>query len=98
MDEPHTLERFASRLGQRFEVVDAPAGCTLELVEAKPLADGAHETGGRVPFALLFRGPCDPALAQALYTLRNDTLGADAVFLVPVGADPEGALYEAVFN
>ena len=50
------------------------------------------------PFALLFRGPLDKALPQSMYVLVAQAEQVFEVFLVPVGMDADGRLYEAVFN
>ena len=98
MSEPVTCERYAPCVGQVFALRDAAPDLRLELLEATPLAERAQPPADRVPFALLFRGPPAPALAQGVYRLHHDALGEDAIFLVPVGVDGDGALYEAVFN
>jgi hypothetical protein len=47
-------------------------------------------------FRLEFRGPGEPILPQAIYRFRRDHESAD-IFIVPVGRDARGTLYEAVF-
>ena len=47
-------------------------------------------------FRLEFRGPCDPILPQAIYHFRREAEFAD-IFIVPVGQDARGTLYEALF-
>ena len=54
--------------------------------------------GDRQGFALLFRGPAEAPLPQRIYRLSAVGLGPLELFLVPVGADAEGRLYEAVFS
>jgi uncharacterized protein DUF6916 len=49
-------------------------------------------------FSLLFRGPSEPQVTQATYTVSHPDLGKFLLFLVPVGRDPQGLLYEACFN
>jgi hypothetical protein len=49
-------------------------------------------------FSLLFRGPSEPPVPQAAYTVSHPQLGEFPLFLVPVGRDPLGLLYEACFN
>ncbi|MDD5543535.1 MAG: hypothetical protein PHX83_10220 [Acidobacteriia bacterium] len=56
----------------------------------------------RVPeweqFSLIFQGPPEPFLEQKIYSMGHSVLGSFDVFLVPVGKQPAGFLYEAVFN
>lgn len=49
-------------------------------------------------FSLLFRGPSEPPVPQATYTVSHPELGEFLLFLVPVGRDPHGLIYEACFN
>ncbi|GIK55729.1 MAG: hypothetical protein HND44_13220 [Chloroflexi bacterium] len=50
-------------------------------------------------FTLTFRGPTRPALPQRMYNLAHESIGKlDMIFLVPVGEDGHGRIYEAVFN
>lgn len=62
-----------------------PVALTLDAV------DGSDDS-----FALVFRTPA--VLSQATYPVEHAVLGRLALFLVPVGRDAGGALYEAVFN
>ncbi len=83
--EPHVGEPFA---------IDA-AGVTLALEEVTTLA---VRPGGRDPFSLLFRGPAEPVLAQAIYPLEHAQVGTLEIFVVPLGVDAGGARYEAIFS
>ncbi|HNT25527.1 MAG TPA: hypothetical protein PKM21_14230 [Anaerolineales bacterium] len=69
----------------------------LVLVEIKDL--GPAPTGqARQPFSLLFQNP-DPKhyLLQRIYCLEHAQAGTLELFLVPVGPDRSGMLYEAIF-
>ncbi len=78
----------------RIDVGDGDS-VSAELIEVQPRAVAA---GAREGFTLLFRGPRAPVLPQRIYELGADGLGPIALFLVPVGMDTDGCLYEAVFN
>lgn len=94
-----THEHFAACLNQPF-LVDSGHGTRVvtELVEVQ--THGKLEPGSekRQRFTVMFRGPMDPHLPQQIYTLGHETLGDLQLFLVPVGPDAEGLLYEAVFS
>jgi hypothetical protein len=94
-----TLEDFEPCLGQTFRVTPENAdGLELELTQVKPLGNAGLEAGVRQPFSLLFRGPLEPVLAQQLFRIENSNLGELALFLVPIGPDENGMLYDATFN
>jgi hypothetical protein len=52
----------------------------------------------RLPFSVILQGPAQPVLAQRIYRLHLPELGALDLFLVPVGLDPGGVLYEVCFT
>lgn len=61
------------------------------------MLDAVERVGGSDDcFALVFR--TSAVLPQATYPVEHEVLGRTALFLVPVGRDADGALYEAVFN
>jgi hypothetical protein len=37
-------------------------------------------------------------LPQRIYPFKNAALGTLAIFIIPRGRDPDGIVYEAVFN
>ena len=90
-----TLDRafFQSRLHQNFQ---CEGSVEIQLVQCNSLK--AHAGAMREPFSLIFRGPAATFLPQKTYELKNAETEPVAVFLVPVGRDAEGFLYEAVFN
>ena len=95
MLETLTREQFAQCLATTFQVVDEPdARFGLVLTDVSELKTG-H---GQESFSLLFRGPGERFMPQAIHRLRHDRLGELDIFLVPVGRDENGFQYEAVFN
>jgi hypothetical protein len=95
-----TLETFTPHLGSAF-VIHLADGTplTLSLVDIKPLGQGA--AGERAPFALHFQHPLLPRhayLPQQIYSLEHATLGLIEIFLVPLGPQPGGMQYEAIFT
>lgn len=91
-----SLESFAPAVGEAF-TVGGEGGATVELllVEATPKDAGPHAP--RRSFSLLFQGPADPLLPQATYRFEHHSLGVMEIFIVPLGRDEHGAVYEAVF-
>lgn len=97
MLESFTAETFAELVGDEFRV-HGEAGELFELRLAASVPIGLAPPSGREPFSILFRGPADPILPQRTYAVEHATLGRFDLFLVPLGADDNGARYEAVFN
>lgn len=96
-----TFDQFEGRVGEGF-VVTAAGGPAVEteLVEAveSDLAGGKGPDGRtRQQFSLVFRGPAEPVLEQAIHTVEHGELGALEIFLVPIGPDATGMRYQAVF-
>lgn len=96
-----TVEDFAARVGERFDVTAGDGEqVALELAEVT----ASTESGGRGPegqermqFSLLFRGPDAPVLLQGTYPIGHAELVDLVLFLVPLGPDADGPRYEASF-
>lgn len=97
--EELSFEDFESRVESSFRLPEA--GIELVLEEASKMGS-APKPGSRIQrqaFSLLFHGPAEPLLDQGIRRLEHDELGAQDLFLVPVGdAEDGGFLYEAVFT
>jgi hypothetical protein len=93
-----TAATFSDHVGQPFEV-SAGDGVshTLALASVREGA-AAPWPGARVPFVLVFEGPREPLLPQAIYGFTHPDLGEFGIFIVPVGIEGEAVVYEAVFN
>jgi hypothetical protein len=101
MLENFTVDTFAPLVGDAFVAhVDATNVLELELAAAVPMGrpDSTTAIHVRRPFSLTFRGPRTPVMVQRIYPMDHPTLGSFEVFLVPVGSDEHGMLYELVFN
>ncbi len=70
----------------------------LELIYAT--ANSKHaRPGSRVPFSLIFRaGSREFYRPQGVFLLEHSNLGRVELFLVPIGPDDAGMLFQAVFN
>ena len=94
-----TEAEFSRHLNTKFRVRhDAPESFELELVEVKGRPSGPHEQQGMERFSAFFRGPAHAQLRQQTVPLAHEQMGDFDIFLVPVGRDANGLLYEAVFN
>jgi hypothetical protein len=104
MIEKMSLSDFQPHLGEEFTLrLEAHTEIPVELVDAGawPARPAVTRTiGGRElsvrpdPFWLVFRGPSEPLLPQAMYTLLHPQLGAlDDLFLVPCDRDDSGSFY-----
>jgi len=89
-----TLKDFEGRVGEPYELVftDVTLPIVLETVQGLPAS--VREAGA---FRLEWRGPGEPILPQAIYHFRRGEESFD-MFIVPVGRDSTGTLYEAIFN
>lgn len=96
MLENFTVGTFSGLLGDTFKVhPDTREPLDFELISATEL--GERPGRGR-PFSIVFRGSGDVLLPQRIYRMEHAEMGSFEVFLVPIGPDEKGLLYEAVFN
>jgi hypothetical protein len=97
-----TVDSFTPAVGGTFVLsADGLEPLEIELVEARPQvadAPAVDASGTRAPFSLTFRGPVEPALPQRIYRVEHDAVGMLEIFVVPVGRDAAGTLYQAVFG
>ena len=91
-----TLATFEPLVGDRF-IVDGTTPVAIELVLESATTAGARP-GGRDPFSLIFLGPGEPLLPQAIYALRHADLAVLEIFVVPVARDADGVRYQAIFT
>lgn len=80
---------FEALIGTELPVEDGD-GFALRITAVDPGSHGA--------FSVLLEGPADPVLEQAAYPLQIPGHGTEPTFVVPIGADGDGATYEAVFT
>lgn len=95
MSEMLTKEAFAENLKTTFRIpFQSGENAELELIEVVE----TMTTPTQQQFSLFFRGPLAYLLPQATYHLLHDKMGEMDIFIVPVGKEPDGFRYEAVFN
>ena len=93
---------FTPYLNQKFHIHAASLGLLdAELIEVSELGaapEADSQLGVRRAFSLVFRGPPDPILSQAIYRVAHGEMEPVDLFLVPIGSDSQGIRYEAVFT
>ena len=86
---------FIENLNTTFALEHPHWGTVIvELVHVSEL----RETPRQRMFSLVFRGPVEQPLEQGLYPISHEKMGAESLFLVPIGREADGFHYEAVFN
>jgi hypothetical protein len=77
----------------------APVHMCLSRIERGTRPRPAGPDGASEPsFSLYFVGPEAQPLAQSTYSFIHPAVGRAEIFIVPVGRETAGLLYEAVFN
>ena len=94
MADDYKPDDFRDSVGETFGVDADGERIGLVLDDFQDLPPGVREQGC---FRLRFRGPGDPVLPQGLYKLESGGTAYD-IFIVPIGQDPQGTTYEAIFN
>ena len=98
-----TIETFQPHIGSTFwlhtTTETANHKVELRLANALKVMESEAARLPRNPFSLHFLGPESFYLEQRIYHLTHDAFpeGLD-IFLVPVGKDARGFIYEAVFT
>lgn len=88
-------EIFAENLNAVFQItVAADKLVEVKLVEVSELKKSPQQER----FSIVFKGPSDTLLPQHTYEMTHESTGTFTIFLVPVGMETDGFLYEAVFN
>ncbi|HEY0545748.1 MAG TPA: hypothetical protein VGC91_10255 [Pyrinomonadaceae bacterium] len=88
-------ETFADNLNTQFRIFFEPdISFELELVN---ISEGVS-TPEQEQFSLIFRGPLETPFRQGMQRLEHERMGELRLFLVPIGREPDGMVYEAAFN
>lgn len=103
-----TPESFEPFVGQHFVARAQTADVALVLdgirryersgIRDIPVVIDGVLLPARRAFALTFRGPAEPALAQGTFPLSHPDFEELALFLTAVRRQDHGILYESVFN
>src|SRR5262249_14892857 len=86
---------FAENLHSVFRML-LPEGASLNL-ELIEVAE-QNNSPQLEQFSVTFRGPLTPVCPQQIYKLEHERLGTMELFLVPLGPEKEGMLYQSCFN
>lgn len=104
---PMSYAALAAQVNTLFRVrLDTGKQVTLKLLKArltptKPLRAGSRPPAdaGNEKFSLLFSGPKDELLPEAIHRIEHDVLGKLDLYLGRIGTPDEASVrYEAVFN
>jgi hypothetical protein len=87
------LDDFSEKIGASYDILVDGGAVAVTLTELQKLPHAVREGGS---FRLVFRGPTDPVLPQAIYPFRHAG-EVDDIFIVPVARDQAGTQYEAIF-
>ena len=101
MKKQPDYDYFKKLLGTHFHVeLDSPDELTLELVKVEelPAINSNRDESWQKPFTAEFRGPMEPILNQGIFRLKSPDQEVLELFIVPVGPEDGGMVYEAVFN
>jgi hypothetical protein len=85
---------FLALLGDSFTIGTGSEALSMQLTQV----DEGPASPVTEQFTLVFRGPSEPMLADASYTVSHPTAGSTVIFLQPSGRDARHVYYEAPFN
>jgi hypothetical protein len=91
-------EQFAPRLNETFQVGVGESSLEMTLVQATKGKPRDWDGVRKEPFYLLFKCEKPVILPQKVYPFENSSLGRLDIFIVPVGREKDGIMYQAIFN
>jgi hypothetical protein len=94
-----TIDFFEPLVGSSFWAVFETGGkVELRLERVARVMESEAARLKRTAFSLFFRGPKSLKLPQQIYNLSHEAFAEpQGIFLVPVGEEANGYIYEAVF-
>ncbi len=87
-------EDFSEILDTDFRLADAEGDIKLNFFEISE----KKETTQTIVFSLYLKSPTDVFLEQKIYNLQHEKFGEGTLFIVPIRQEPDGFVYESVFN
>ena len=88
---PHVREVFSMSLGEGGSV-------DMTLLEARRKPTRVIEGLRAEPFALYFKCQSQVVLPQKMYPFKVNGSKPFNIFIVPIGREKDGIVYEAIFN
>jgi hypothetical protein len=92
------FETFAPHLNSTFELKLGESTLELTLTGAAKKQVRPFRGMMREPFSLYFQSASQVVLPQRIYAFSHADMGRLDIFIVPIAREPEGIVYEAVFN
>src|SRR4051794_27277448 len=93
-----TIDDFSPHVNTNFKPsLEGQSEINLELIRVEDLNKTDEERQQFNRFGLEFQGP-PFYLPQSTYNLTHDVMGQLQIFLVPLGKNDRGFVYQAVFN
>lgn len=90
-----THENFSRYLNEEFSVyINEDLNVNLKLEEISEFMVSARQEH----FWIVFRGPNDVFLDQGLRRFSHESMGEFELFIVPIGQDQNGFMYQSIFN
>ncbi len=90
-----TYQKYQDISSKIFQINHTDTAIELELLEVTMIQSSVLPDGG---FSLLWQGPLAPALTQATYAVQHAEIGEHPYFIVPIGKNESGYMYEAIFS
>lgn len=89
---------FSQCMNQVFHADVGSCEVRMTLIDMKRHNFPKYPGMSREPFSLIFKSESQVILPQKIYMMNNKSIGKLGIFIVPVGRDTGGIIYEAVFN
>ena len=93
-----SYEFFAGHVREIFAVSMGETSLDMTLMEARRRPPRVVAGIRAEPFTLYFKCASPIVLPQKIYSFKNAGTGSVDIFIVPVGRERDGIVYEAVFN
>ena len=94
LDSLH-YEDFAAHINRKFKAqLNETTTMEIELIAVEDKSPSPRQE----QFVLTFRAPLTAPIFQQMFQVHHEQLGSGLIFLVPIGKDAGGVIYEAIFN
>ncbi len=96
--QAYSYEFFAGHLREIFSIALGKSSVDMTLVEARRRPPRVVAGLRAEPFTLYFKCANPILLPQKTYPFTNPGTGKLDIFIVPIGRERDGVVYEAIFN